>query len=338
MDQDGQLTFADDPKALKLNSATNHLRLGQFDHAAVAFGELFETEPDYPGVTTGIRTARFWANRMEHISGMEQGLEKGRFLKDEWNAFEDFLGEPDTDSQLPIQAVRTYIFTEAIHSFTRAYQETVAPDIHLIYDIGECYLNIRDYEKAIETFEYAWELQRDNSRILARLADACYALGDEHDLRREDRGLHKKARLLFREAFLYEPTEIEIQRLRAPFIQALVQTVSGAGFVGKEIAAWVPIYAAIGHEFNIKRELEEHEVQRLSEQVHGLERQLSKAGGEVRILLPALLNRYIWLIDHYLIEKNDSLKVEILKKKFHDADPEMFERIFHHENQREYPR
>jgi len=322
MDLDGQLTFEDDPNASRMKIAINQLRLGEFAEASQAFNELFETDPDYPGVMTGIRAAEFWKNRADQIASMELGLEKGKFLKKEWNRFEEFIQNHDEYNKLHIQAVRIYIFTEAIHSFTRAYQNTISPDISLIYDIGECYFNIRDFEKAVETFEYAWEFKRDNSKLLARLADAYFALSDSPEI-------HKKSRLLFREAFLYNPEEIELDRIKADFIETLITTVREKGFIEEEVPLWLPIYAAIEHEFNVKRELEEHEVNTLSDQIYRLEQDLIKAGTNTKLILPSLLNRYLWLIDHFYIEERDSIKVEMLKKKFQDADSEIYKMIFY---------
>jgi len=321
MDQDGQLTFEDDPEALKIKTAVNHLRLGDFPAASRQFREVFDANPENLDAQAGIRASEFWNNRAANISSLPKGLEKGRYLKNEWNNFEEFLGDENAWSALPIQAIRTYIFTEAIHCFSHAYNNTIAPDITLYYDIGECYFNIKDFEKAIQTFEYAWEFKRDNSRVLARLADAYYALG-------EDTKTRKKARLLFREAFLYEPETIELERCAASWIVELIRKTGEAGFTGDEVAVWLPLYAAADHHFNVKRELDEHEVSMISGQVYALEKDLARPGSAARILLPKLLNRYIWLIDHYLIEEGDTIKVDILKKKFQETEPKFFNLIF----------
>ena len=162
MDQDGQLTFEDDPEALKIKTAVNLIRLGDFTTASRQFRAVFEANPENVEAQAGIRAAEFWNNRSEAIRSMPIGLEKGRFLKTEWNRFEDFLGEGNSRSSLPVEAVRTYIFTEAIHCFSHAYNNTISPDIGLFHDIGECYCNIREYARAIQTFEFAWDLKRDD--------------------------------------------------------------------------------------------------------------------------------------------------------------------------------
>jgi len=321
MDQDGQLTFDDDPEAHKLKTAVNHLRLGSFSEASAIFRELFNVNPENLDARTGIRAAEFWQNRDKALSEMDKGLEKGRFLKGEWNTFEQFVNDGGPWSALPIEAVRTYIFTEAIHCFVQAYNSTMGPDTSLYYDIGECYFNIRDFDKSARTFEYAWEFKRNNSKILARLADAYYALSEEKKTR-------KKARLLFREAFLYEPENIDLDRIRTPWVTDLIEKTRQAGFTSTEVAVWLPLYAAAAHQFNVKRELEEHEVSMLSEQIYRLEKKLTEPGAEVRLLLPRLLNRYLWLIDHYQVEEDDGIKVDILKKKFQESDQNFFNLIF----------
>ena len=119
------------------------------------------------------------------------------------------------------------------------------------------------------------------------------------------------ARLLFREAFLHNPREIEIDRLRSHLIRHLVSEVRKAGFSGEEVACWVPVHAAFEHSFSVKRELEEHEVNTLQEQSSRLEADLAKNGSNARILLPLLLNRYIWLLDHYTLQVNDAVTLSL---------------------------
>jgi hypothetical protein len=158
MDSDGQLTFEDDPAALQMKSAINHLRLGAFAQACAVLEGLSDHDPEYPDIDTSIKACRFWENRAESISGETAGLGKGKFLKEEWNRFEGFIGSNEYIDTLPaILAIRTFVFTEAIHCFTRAWENTISPDIGLIHDIGECFFNIRDYYRAVQTFEYAWE-------------------------------------------------------------------------------------------------------------------------------------------------------------------------------------
>jgi tetratricopeptide (TPR) repeat protein len=323
VDYDGQLTFDDDPDALRMKSAINLLRLGQFAQAATAFGAIFEHDPDYPDIDTAIKAARFWENRADSIATGTPGLEKGKFLKDQWNAFESFIGNDERLDTLPsITAIRTFVFTEAIHCYTRAWESTIAPDISLIHDIGECYFNIRDFPKAAETFEYAWELKRDSSRILSRLADTCEAMaGDTRELR-------KRALLLFREAFLHNPREIEIERIRSQLIRHLASEVRAAGFTDEEVPSWLPIFAAFEHSFSVKRELEEHEVNSLQEQASRIEGELTKSGTNARIMLPLLLNRYIWLLDHYTLQVNDAVKAELVRKRFFERDSETYARIY----------
>ncbi|MCK4907453.1 MAG: tetratricopeptide repeat protein [Spirochaetes bacterium] len=319
MDQDGQLTFDDDPKAVKMRTANNYLKLGEFDKAAHLFHEILDSNKnlEYPGLLTGIRASEFWNNRQEQITSMETGLDKGKFLVSEWNKFESFLQDKNIFTESPIEAIRKYIFTEAIRCFTKAYQNTVSPDISLLYDIGECFFNVNDFKKAVETFEFAWSFHRENSKIIARLADSYYSLGDV-----------SRARLLFREMFLYKPEQIELDRIRASIIVDIIYDIRQQGYDDSEIVFWIPIFAAINHQFHIKRELDDNEVNILSENVYQLEKELSSNGVNARELMPVLLNKYLWLIDHYLIEKSDAIKVDILKKKFQETDSETFTKIF----------
>ena len=94
------------------------------------------------------------------------------------------------------------------------------------------------------------------------------------------------------------------------------------------MALWLPLYAAADHQFNVKRELEEHELAGITGQVYALEKANGEPGAETRRIIPKLLNRYLWLIDHYQVEENDAVKVDILKKKFQELEPDFFRMIF----------
>ena len=321
MDSDGQLTFEDDPDAQQWKSAINHLRLGAFAQAGMALEKIFERDPERPDIDTSIKACRFWENRADSVTGGTAGLEKGKFLKEEWNSFEDFIGCTEHIDALPtVQAIRTFVFTEAIHSFTRAWESTISPDIGLLHDIGECYFNIRDFDRAARTFEYAWELKRDSSRILARLAD-CYAALGEGDWQ-------KKSLLFFREAFLYNPREIELKRLTAPLIRRIIEEVTEAGYTGEEAACWIPIFAAFGKCFSVKREFEDYEVDMLQDQAYKLEGVLRKNGSKGNIFLPLLLNRYICLIDYFALQADDAVKAQLVHKRFFEANEEIYRKIY----------
>ena len=329
MDSDGQLTFEDDPDALQMKSAINHLSLGAFAQASAVLDRIFERDPELPDIDISIKACRFWENRGECIKNGAAGLEKGKFLKEEWNNFEDFIGSTDHIDALPaVQAIRTFVFTEAIHSFTRAWENTISPDIGLLHDIGECYFNIRDFGRAVQTFEYAWELKRDSSRILARLADSYTAMSYADDTDAGSGDWQKKSLLYFREAFLHNPREIELNRLVSPLIQRLMQDVMEAGYTGEEAACWIPIFAAGENCFNIKREFEEHEVIMLQDQAYKLEGDIRKGGNKTRVLLPLLLNRYICLIDYFTLQTGDSIKAGLVHKRFIEADEETHKKIY----------
>jgi len=318
MDRDGQLTFDDDPFTVKYKKGIHNLELGHFDIGLKLFNELFEEEPNNETLILTIKGASFWNNRIEQISEMEVGLKKGRFLLNEWKKFEIFLGENSNKNSSDLGAISHFVFSEAIHCLTRSYNESRSPDIRLIYDIGICYFSINDYKRAVETFEYAWEFKRNNSKVIAKLADSYYALSEK------DEKLAQKAKLLFREAFLYKPQEIDLQDIKADFIVNLKNGLIEEGFSGNELNVWIPIRASQKRILNVKREIDDSELLLLTDECQQLEDEIEKDGSDSRILVPLLLNRYIWLIDHYLLGKNDSVQVELLRKKYREIDPDNF--------------
>ena len=63
MDNNGQLTFSDDPVLNGLNEVYQLIEKGEFTAAVEKADELMNIDPNYPGLLEGYRTAKFWNNR-----------------------------------------------------------------------------------------------------------------------------------------------------------------------------------------------------------------------------------------------------------------------------------
>jgi hypothetical protein len=74
----------------------------------------------------------------------------------------------------------------------------------------------------------------------------------------------------------------------------------------------------------VKRELKAVEVGKLRQSIYQLENE-SKEGSEDRAAIaPRLINRYFWLVDHYIAVKEDRAKIEEVLLKVRLLDQSVY--------------
>ncbi|MDR2097960.1 MAG: hypothetical protein LBP37_05510, partial [Spirochaetaceae bacterium] len=78
--------------------------------------------------------------------------------------------------------------------------------------------------------------------------------------------------------------------------------------------------------FTVKRELKLAELSRLKQQIFDLENELRGNPGNENILIPALLNKYFRLMDHYESAGGNSALIKETKLKVQIIKPVIFER------------
>jgi hypothetical protein len=93
------------------------------------------------------------------------------------------------------------------------------------------------------------------------------------------------------------------------------------GYSGPALAEWMPVYGAIWGVFNVKREMKPLEFGKLKQGIYQLEKDCGAAGAARDLLVPRLINRYFWLIDHYLTTGEPRDRIEEILAKIRDLDP-----------------
>jgi hypothetical protein len=114
--------------------------------------------------------------------------------------------------------------------------------------------------------------------------------------------------------------------MESEMILRLRDRVQALGYAGRELLEWIPIYGCLYGIFSIKRELKQVELGRLKQSIFALENALRSKQEDPGLLIPRLINRYFWLIDHYEnVQENPQLIAEtLLKIKL--LDPAVYER------------
>jgi tetratricopeptide (TPR) repeat protein len=294
-----------------LNTACQDLREGAFSEAIDALEKVLEMDVEYPGAASVLKCASFWSERLERELVPREGFERGETLLAHWKLFQAFSQKLADVPERYLFAIKQYVFSAALASYlgTSTDQEPSDPD--LLLQVGRCCKGIGNYEKAIEHLERANLERKEDALILAELAD-CYSLVNET----------RAAKVFFREAFFLDAQVVDLEGLESPLIARLAGRLRDMGFSGPPLNEWVPVWGTIWGVFNVRREMKPLEFGKLKQAIFQLEKELGARTGR-ELVVPRLINRYFWLIDHYLAAGEQRERIEEVLEKIRDLDPQV---------------
>jgi tetratricopeptide (TPR) repeat protein len=313
MENDGQLTFEDDPLFVKQNRAHRHLEEGDFENAIQLFEHILKENPHFPGAHDGTKAAIFWINKKNKLHKYYSAYDRGKHLLKEWREFERYMKKNHVRHGRVTAAVQKYIFSDIIESFAKAYNEGIVPDTAILAQIGDLFKRLGNYEKAIDTYEYARSFNLEDPALLAKLGD-CYFSIDETS----------KAKVLFREAFFLDPGQIELEQIESPFIHMLYKKTLSTIQNPETAVYWVPVIAELQGAFNVKREPKKGELEELRKKIKKLEDEYQNNKKKRIYIEPKLINHYFWLIDTLKILSGSKKEIEQYLQKINQVNPEIF--------------
>jgi hypothetical protein len=137
-------------------------------------------------------------------------------------------------------------------------------------------------------------------------------------------GEARASKALFREAFYIGAQRIDMELLESEMIRRLASRVAEMGHSGLELAEWIPVYGAVLGVFTVKRELKAVEVGKLRQSIYQLENDAKEGGEDRALVVPRLINRYFWLIDHYMAAKEDRARIDEVLLKVRLLEPSIY--------------
>lgn len=322
MDKNGQLTFSDDPLLSRSNEVYQLIEAGDFAPAVKLLDDLMDIEPEYPGLIEGYRTARFWLNRERELNNLEDGKATADFLMQQWKSFDDYCHDRNMTSSSSYKAAMRYIFFKASEHYKISFkkQEGTADNFDLLLNLGDCFLRLEEYSNAIETLEYARNSYKSNARLCAILGEAYYHLDDI-----------PKSLLLFREAFFIDPSEIDLNHIRAKPIVDIVEIIKTTGEYYRDIREWVPIYGFLFDIFYVKGKLHKAQVELIENEIYNLEKNFQTLGKdqlEDTNVVPRLINKYLWMLDYYEFQHYNFDNLSEIRNRLIAIDPKHFDEYF----------
>jgi tetratricopeptide (TPR) repeat protein len=273
---------------------------------------------DDPEVVYALKCVKWWLERVKKLDDFHDAYEKGGFILSQWKSFYSFLDRiGDAEIEPCLYAIRRFVFSSALEYFQDVLGE--GENQHepvLLLQVGQCYKGVGNYDLALRYLQQAIRFRREDGETLAELADV-NALLDET----------RAAKALFREAFFMDPQGVDLRNMESEIIIRLRNRVASLGFSGPELPEWIPIYGTIFGVFTVKRTLKPVELGRIRQSVFSLENEIRGGSDNADILRPRLINRYLWLIDHYENVREDPALIEETMLKIKIIDPVIFERI-----------
>jgi tetratricopeptide (TPR) repeat protein len=279
--------------------------------AKASLDKALQIDFDHQELLYAMKCTVWWLDVLKRSETYRTPFEEGEFLVGRCKAFRLFTARLGTEYTRCILAFKQFAFGVAITKYESMHTDMEQSDPELLLRLGRAYKGRGEYETAIKFLEILANTKRDDSAVLADLGDA-YAMINES----------RRAKALFREAFFINPQRIDLELLESGLITRLAEKATEAGREGIEIAEWIPVYGEILGVLSVKRELKPIEAGKLKQSIYELETELSADGARRPILLPRLVNRYFWLIDYYLNQKEEKARIDelLLKIKLLDSN------------------
>jgi tetratricopeptide (TPR) repeat protein len=311
-----------------IQKAYENLKTSDADSALKALDEALRADWENPEVLHALKCLRWWLERMEEADEVALGAARqgqgdmyarGKFILSRWDAFYSFLdriGWGENAEYDPCHyAIKRFVFSATLQSFQDILGDGVnRHDPDLLLQVGRCYKGVGNYEEALKYLEQAVRFKREDGDVLSQLADV-NALMDEI----------RSAKALFREAFFVDAQKVDIRSMESEMILRLRDQVQAEGYTGRELLEWIPVYGCLYGIFSVKRELKQLEVGRLKQSIFALEFARRSNQEDPGLLVPRLINRYFWLIDHYENVQEDPqliaetlLKIKLLDSAVHE--------------------
>ncbi len=297
-----------------LKNAYDLMKNGAFGDAGDLLENALSLDFENPEVICALKCSSYWSAREKQYGEISDPFERGEFLIKQWKSFLTFLQRDGNNFEQGKYSLKQWVFSQALHDFIVLLEGPAAGDPEILFRIGRCYKGKGNYKKALEYLEACNHQKADDPRIIAELAD-CYAFINET----------QAAKIFFREAFFIDPQKIEIESLESMMIVRLIGKLREMDLEGVALAEWLPVYGVLFGVFNVKRELRSLEYGRLRQSIFTLQSKFSDEGKKDIETEPRLLNRYFWLIDHYISSGDSREKVNEVLHKIRAINPSIYE-------------
>jgi tetratricopeptide (TPR) repeat protein len=296
-----------------LSNAYEALRSVDMVSASSILDEALTVDYDHPEVLFALKCARYWTDGLARLEEIANPFERGEHVLGLWKTFVVFQSRLKGDFERSRYAFKQFCFSLALAHYRALPAEEGDSHVgELALRIGRCLKGAGNYDEALRELAVATKERRDDAESLAELADV-HALVNEM----------RESKALFREAFYLAPQRIALDFLESEMIRRLIDRVRELGRTGPELCEWIPVHANLLGVFTVKRELKAVEAGKLRQSIYQLENEIRENAEERALLVPRLINRYFWLIDHCIAAREDRARIDEILLKLRLLDPQI---------------
>lgn len=299
-----------------LSRAYDLQREGAFAEAEPVIEQALSLDYENREVLSALKCANYWKDKKTRLEAIHDPFDQAEYLLKSWRGFMDFLEQIRDVFDACLYSIRQWVFGVSLSCYLSVQNNGAGSDPDLLFRIGRCFKGKGDYEHALQYLEVASNGRPEDAEIICELAD-CYALINEV----------RASKAFFREAFFIDPQKIDLKLLESLLIRRLAERVHEQGYASPELEEWIPVYGVVYGVFNVKRELKSLEYGKLRQSIFSLENQYEEDEEQRNRIAPKLINRYFWLIDHYIHSGEDRVKIEEVLLKVKKIDPSIYEQI-----------
>ncbi len=278
-------------------------KFGEAEELALSGIEEDIHNTDYENI---LKIIKFWQNRKELFDFKENNAE---ILIEEWDKFLSFCRENRLDCRKAVLSLKDFVFSKIVDLLIDSYRLSPVPERETLILLGQSFYEIGLIDKAIETLEYAMSINQDDEDVrIYTLLGNLYTETNDNDL----------AMVMYNEAFLKFPQLINLESIDFPSVLKLKEMVLADGFKDNELPEWIPVYGYLYDGLTVKKKLEYKDFIDLREKIIDYEKSLKIDKKVLHIVIPRLINYYLWALDYYLFQANAVGPAEDVVKRILD--------------------
>ncbi|AAN48389.1 tetratricopeptide repeat protein [Leptospira interrogans] len=235
----------------KLEEANQHLSDGDFDKAKKVFDLLLGEDPEHPETIAGYFISSYWDNRLDRIHNTKEGRDRSHILVQYFSEFQNAFELKKFTGTSSFRAVSESVLSEAVDQLKISVQREGLhfQDPSALLSLIRELIRFRDYKNALEILNYSSSVEKNSPEFLYLRAESLFQTGEE-----------RKALLLFREAFLKDPSVAPLAVLKSGPIYFWVEKLKGSYQDESDLKEVLPVVLAERGIFEETRNYSEKEI------------------------------------------------------------------------------
>ncbi len=279
------------------------IKNGELEKAENYLLEKMDEDLETEDIESFLKAIKFWKNRREFFTFSENS---GENLLTEWENFLDFCLRNDINNKKIINSLKAFVYSKAIDFLIDSYKSSPIKEKEKLYMIGKSLYELGFIDKALETFEFLFSLSSEKDyRVYLWLGNLYYETGEK-----------ELSMIMYNDVFFYFSQMVNIEDIKDPRIIKMVEQIKEDGFEKEEeILEWLPVYCYLYDVLTVKRKIDYGDFVDLRDKIKKYEKSMETDKKVYYVLIPRLINHYLWLIDYYLYQANSIEPVQSVLKR-----------------------